>query len=277
MRVEIPNTTLCCIDCSTHELAARALSISLAECRFQEALLLTDRPMQVDGITVRQIPSITSGAGYSIFVLTELARHIATDFVLLIQWDGYVLSGAAWRPEFQAYDYVGAKWTHVPGVDVGNGGFSLRSRRLLEATADPAFVVGHPEDEAVCVVNRPLLALGHCLRFAPPDLADRFAFERYRHDGPHFGFHGLFNIPDIIAADELQSFLAMLPARIAASTEFLEVVLRYYMSGRLAEARRCWRRALALRPEAEMAAFLNEKIEPGEMGPKLIAELSRPD
>jgi hypothetical protein len=274
MRVDIPNTTLCCIDCSTPELAVRALSISLAKCRFQEALLLTDRPMQAEGVTVRQIPSIKSAVEYSVFVLTELARHISTDFVLLIQWDGYVLSGAAWRPEFQAYDYVGARWTHVPGVDVGNGGFSLRSRRLLEATADPAFVVGHPEDEAICVVNRPLLALGHCLRFAPPALADRFAFERYRDDGPHFGFHGLFNFADILGDDELPGFLAMLPERTARTPEFLEVVLRYHSLGRLAAARTVWRRALELRPESEMNAFLLERILPAELGPRLIADLS---
>lgn len=275
MPVEIPRTTLCCIDCSTYELAARALAISLAHCRFEQALFLTDRPMRIDGVTVRRIPTISNGVDYSIFVLTQLARHISTEFVLLIQWDGYVLSGAAWRPEFQTYDYVGARWTHVPGVEIGNGGFSLRSRRLLKATTDPAFVVGHPEDEATCVVNRPLMALAHCLRFAPPDLADRFSFERHKGDGPHFGFHGLFNFADILGDNELPGFLAMLPERTARSPELLEVVLRFHALGRLEAARTVWRRSLELRPEAEMTAFLLERILPAEMGPKLIADLSR--
>lgn len=274
MPVEIPRTTLCCIDCSTHELAARALRLSLAQCSFEQALFLTDRPMQVDGVTVRTIPKISSGTDYSVFVLTELARHITTEFVLLIQWDGYVLSGAAWKPEFQNYDYIGARWTHVPGAGVGNGGFSLRSRRLLEATTDRHFVVGHPEDEAICVVNRRLMLLGHCLRFAPTRLADRFSFERHKTQGTHFGFHGLFNFADILGDDELTDFLSVLPERVAHSPEFLEIVLRYYTLGQIEKARRVWHRALELRPEPEMNAFLMERIMPAELGTSMIAELS---
>ena len=45
-----------------------------------------------------------------------------------------MLDGAAWRPEFLDYDYIGAVWPHVlDKYNVGNGGFSLRSKALLEA------------------------------------------------------------------------------------------------------------------------------------------------
>ena len=271
--MDLKGITLCAVDCSTHELAARALAISLSRCRFERALFLTDRQMALDGVEVRPIPTIASILDYSTFVLTRLVEYIETDFVLLIQWDGYILSADAWQREFLDYDYIGARWAHVPGAEVGNGGFSLRSRRLLEATADPGFVVGHPEDAAVCIVNRSRLRLAHALRFAPPALADRFSYERVNDGGPHFGFHGLFNMGDVLTADELPSFLAMLPPRVASSTEMLELVLRYYLAGWLPEAKLVWGRAVALSSEERMTAFLAQHIRPESLAPVLLAAL----
>src|SRR5258708_25341157 len=102
MRAEIPRTTLCCSDCATRELAKRDLAASLRHCRFERALLLTDQPIEAESVEVKLIEPISSGVEYSAFVLRRLVQHIETDFVLLIQWDGYVLSGAAWLPEFQS-------------------------------------------------------------------------------------------------------------------------------------------------------------------------------
>jgi hypothetical protein len=274
MRVDIPRTTLCCIDCTTHALAARALRASLGECRFERALLLTDREMAVDGVEVRLIEPIATGVDYSSFVLTRLARHIETDHVLLVQWDGYVLSGAAWRSEFQSYDYIGARWPHVPGIEVGNGGFSLRSRRLLEATSAPGFAVGHPEDTAICVDNRGTLEHAHGIRFAPGVLADRFSYERTKEPGQQFGFHGLFNVPDFLRPEELAGFLALWPPRIAQMPEVLEFVYRYYSVGRLQEARLSWQRACELRSAEEMQGFLREQMTRTAVAENLLKALS---
>ncbi|MBI1778300.1 MAG: hypothetical protein HYR63_23425 [Proteobacteria bacterium] len=274
MRVEIANTTLCCIDCATHELARRALAASLGECRFQHALFLTDRPMRIEGVEVRAIDPITAGAEYSTFVLTRLAQHVETDFVLLIQWDGYVLSGQAWLPEFQNYDYIGARWPHVPGVEVGNGGFSLRSRRLLQAGTTPGFVIGHPEDAAICIVNRALLQDRLGIRFAPGRLADRFSFERSKEPGQQFGFHGLFNMPDILRADELPSFLAAWTPRIAQMPEVLEFIYHYYSLGRMDEARMSWRRATQLSSVDELQSFLRMRMTPLAVAEAMIKALS---
>jgi hypothetical protein len=116
----------------------------------------------------------------------------------VVQHDGYVLNGGAWTDDFLKYDYIGAPWG---GVNlVGNGGFSLRSRRLLEACSrmdgEP-----HPEDDFICRRHRKDLEnLG--MRFAPKELADRFAVEgasfvwrdyAWNSDGRYwsnqFGFH----------------------------------------------------------------------------------------
>ena len=86
-----------------------------------------------------QIPRVASAREYSRFVIKDLLRDIATDFVQIIQWDGYVINGPAWTNEFLDYDYIGARWWfRKHDRNVGNGGFSLRSRRLLEALQDAA-------------------------------------------------------------------------------------------------------------------------------------------
>ena len=86
------------------------------------------------------------------------------------------------------------------GLDVGNGGFSLRSRRLLEICRSPQFLFSHPEDVAIGRHNRPwLVAQG--VRFAPRELADSFSAERASSVKAAFGFHGVWHMPQLIGAD----------------------------------------------------------------------------
>lgn len=81
---------------------------------------------------------------YSRFVLQDLHTYIETSHVLIVQADGFVLNPGLWNPGWLDYDYVGAPWPETLRVGkyviplanrVGNGGFSLRSRRLLKMTA----------------------------------------------------------------------------------------------------------------------------------------------
>ena len=99
-------------------------------------LLLADRDIVHAGVEVQRIAPIRSRAAYSQFVLKELGAHIATDYALVVQWDGYVIDGDAWADEFWNYDYIGARWPHVQGeFRVGNGGFSLRSEKAARRAA----------------------------------------------------------------------------------------------------------------------------------------------
>ena len=114
-------------------------------------------------------------------MLDELAGHLRCDAYLVIQWDGYVIDGTRWADDFLGCDYVGAPWPHRGGM-VGAGGFSLRSRRLMEVVRDlrhrqAARDVATAEDLQVCVIYRDALEAAG-LRFASPDMAVRFAFER---------------------------------------------------------------------------------------------------
>ena len=60
---------------------------------------------------------------------------ISTPFVLVIQWDGYIVDPSAWANAFRKYDYVGAVVHDKRGTFVGNGGFSLRSPQAAQGIA----------------------------------------------------------------------------------------------------------------------------------------------
>ena len=97
-------------------------------------------------------------------------------------------------------------------AEVGSGTRGVaRSQRLLQAGLDPLIADEHPEDVHLCRTYRAELEARHGLRFAPPALAQQFAFENSRVPGPCFGFHGPYNLPLVLDEATLQSWLAQLP------------------------------------------------------------------
>lgn len=85
------------------------------------------------------VPGVNHVRTLCIDLVSRLHSRFDTPYVLSIQWDGFPM-----RPGLEEfigkYDYIGAPWVkHVMWYDlyprkysVGNGGFSLRSRRLCE-------------------------------------------------------------------------------------------------------------------------------------------------
>jgi hypothetical protein len=158
-----------------------------------------------DNIFFEECLNIDSIDKYSRYIMFDLIKHVQTDFCLLIQHDGYVLRPEKWDNVFLNYDYIGAPWpikdnayrtTTGEHVRVGNGGFSLRSRKLLEVPIkynipflqEQGF---YNEDGNLCVYNRAdLLELG--IKYAPIDIAAKFShettLEEFKDIKP-FGFH----------------------------------------------------------------------------------------
>ena len=214
-RLALPQVTLVAIDTRAPLLAAQALLRSMAGIDFARALLFTHEwsPMRpLPGIELVDCGPIGSGAECSHFVLRKLPAHIRSSHVLVTQWDGFVIDPAAWTHEFLDYDYVGAPWHDQPAaLAVGNGGFSLRSSRLLAAGLDPRIADEHPEDAALCRTYRRLIEQEHGVRFAPLALARRFAYENRVTAQPTFGFHGPYNLPRVLDEPTLATWLDNLP------------------------------------------------------------------
>lgn len=130
---------------------------------------------------------------------------VDTDFALYVQSDGFALNKSAWTDEFYDYDYIGAPWPcYNDGLgNVGNGGFSLRSRRIHSALQDlrvgKGILNSAFEDTLICRTFRRQLEKDYGIRFAPIELAARFSMEMAsgvpdidKWIGRSFGFHGGF-------------------------------------------------------------------------------------
>lgn len=194
--IPIPGLTLVCVDCIDVERARLAIERSLEEITPDQVLLLTSLPCSLPyAVTIEPILSIEE---YSRFVVMSLHRYIATDLVLIVQHDGWIMNGLAWSEHWREFDYVGgvAPWTE-PGPDGkgGNGGFSLRSKRLLQAGGSLVHhVFGcHPEDvffsgsgQAKRSRRAEFEAMG--MKFAPRSVQERFCKEKTDWAG-EFGHH----------------------------------------------------------------------------------------
>lgn len=200
-KLELPNVTLIVIDCVNYERAKRAFEHCLFYCNFGDAKLLTHfESSDASTVKIEQIRSIDA---YSKFVLKDLDRYFDTDYVLIAQWDGFIWKHGLWDQAFLEYDYIGAPWpVHLIKDEahrqyrVGNGGFSLRSKRLQHFLAkDDSIQTTDNEDVVICQYQRPYLEQ-HGFRFAPVELAAKFSCEGpVFHDA--FGHHGHkgFNMP----------------------------------------------------------------------------------
>jgi hypothetical protein len=190
------DVTLVAISSVKHGETLNALSRSLTQIQPHKTIFFSDINMRVSkDIEVVKIDNL-SWHGYSHFILKELYKHITTAYVLIQQWDSWVLDASQWNDEFFDYDYIGALWLYQDGRANGNGGFSLRSELMLQATALDEFIdITHPEDEVVGRLYRSYLEGTHGIRFAPDYICEQFSFELREPTRKTFGFHSFHHRP----------------------------------------------------------------------------------
>jgi hypothetical protein len=192
VKPSLPQVTLICADCTPKALwSLRAIEKSQEQCDFGNVVFV--RHLKIDGL-----------GAYSKFCIREMHKYVDTSHALIVQYDGYVLNGAAWSDEFLSWDYIGAPFN--PSGLVGNGGFSLRSKKLMQWIAQQNWDDFHPEDSCICVRHRDEIERAG-FRIAPYEVASRFAFEGRSWDSREwagtpkawngqFGFHSLLtNLP----------------------------------------------------------------------------------
>lgn len=211
--------------CATSVRVPRALDtlrLCAELCEFDEVVLATHETIparQAPFLRVVPINRIENKLSYSQFILDELKRIIRTDYVLIVQDDGFIINPGAWDEAFYDYDYIGAPWppTVIFTSDsrvlqmknrVGNGGFSFRSKRLLhECSMNQMFRPEYGtmnEDILIGHFNyADLVAKG--IRFADLSTACRFAGESPSEGvtvqlAKVFGFHGKI-VLEILAAE----------------------------------------------------------------------------
>lgn len=227
--LDLSKVTLFAIDNTNRiEGTIKSLHTSMQVSKFGATKLVTSKEyiakysdeLLQDGIVCEEmVPSITNIDEYNHYILYELYRHIETDFVLISQDHAFIINPEAWTDEFLNYDYLGAPWPWRENSFVtpfgehirsGNGGFSLRSKRLLEVPnkvnipfkvaeqADFYKMFGATntnEDGNICVHNRHIF-IEHGCKFPPVELAAKFSYEIPVPENQGiipFGFH--YNFP----------------------------------------------------------------------------------
>jgi hypothetical protein len=201
--LHLDNVDLIIIDCLNVSQAIDTIKICTDEIKFGNVILFTHENVDAQNdFKVIQIENIDTIEKYSDFCL-RLSDYLDNDFVLLVQNDGFIINPNLWQDGFLNYDYIGAPWnmTFVPGQRVGNGGFSLRSKKFLNFSSKFDTTNGIPEDNFLCLHNYDS-AIEFGLKFAPTSLASNFAHEYhnpykwYFEPKNHFGFHGKENVEE---------------------------------------------------------------------------------
>ena len=209
-KLALPNVTLLAatsveIDQTNFNLKISSEDIEFAEIKFLSSSAPSRKYPDIKYISIPQM----NLSDYSRLMIEDLHKYFKTSHCLIVQSDSFVVNSDLWKEEFLEFDYIGAPWSNKVQVNpnlvlnmeknpVGNGGFSLRSRKLVETTAKINFdSLKFPitsEDVLIChYLYKEMIASG--IRFAPPKLAAQFSMENKNHlygqdVNSVFGFHG---------------------------------------------------------------------------------------
>lgn len=208
--IDLNNVTLVAVASVRIDKTIKALKYSSQEIKFGDIKLITHEDVLESGISVVKVDKMDYEQ-YNRFIVFELHKYIDTDYALIIQDDGFVVNPKEWKSEFLSYDYIGAPWP-LPYDDfsyrdafnnlvrVGNGGFSLRSKKILSLATElnlewKSYFGYYNEDGFFTCHNRHIYESNGCV-FAPLEVAKYFSHEIQipETEGINpFGFHGKNN------------------------------------------------------------------------------------
>jgi hypothetical protein len=216
--MELSNITLVSIcgisDVKNVSNTFRAILYSMRGLKFGDVKFITsykgeDLTIECDKYGIKHIKiDELDYEGYNRFVVYDLKNYVDTDYVIIIQDDGYIINPHLWNDKFFEYDYIGAPWPMPQDnfsyrdafnnlVRVGNGGFSFRSKKLLSLPSElnlewKPFFGFYNEDGFFTCHNRHFFEAEGC-KYAPVEVAVHFSFESEIPENKGiipFGFHG---------------------------------------------------------------------------------------
>lgn len=208
-------------NCLTPKDSLIALDYCTKFFKFNNSTLFTSEDVNSSNHKVQKIEKFKTIDDYSNFIL-RLYDYVESDYVLIIQDDGFITNPDKWSDSFLEYDYIGAPWPtskkfikrwddiiyqnsvkNIKRNRVGNGGFSLRSKKFLKYASQYKSTNKIAEDVFLCLINYEE-AIKNGIKFAPFQIAYQFSSEvslkgfhkkkeaknkKFQQD-KHFGFHG---------------------------------------------------------------------------------------
>jgi hypothetical protein len=202
--------TVVAMDFKNHELTRRAVELTLQRIDPKELLIISDREFYTGGTFIKAAAP-ASFVDYAWMMMKWIGPLIDTGHALYVQYDGMPWNTACWDDDFLNYDYIGAVWPWEPeGRNVGNGGFSLRSKRFLDAARDNAVTFDadrkQAEDASLCIDHRLYLENMYNIKFASTEVAHRFSHE-VQQIGPTWGFHGQWNLFKYLGHNDIEFYM----------------------------------------------------------------------
>ena len=205
--MKLNNVTIAAVAGTKAIETLKAIKYSMRELEFDRAILITPEDIEDDQVEIIKCEPLNYEQ-YNHFIVYRLHEYINTTHCLLVQNDGYVVNPDMWQEQWMQYDYIGALWP-MPQDDfsfrdqdgniqrMGNGGFTLRSKKLLCAANDldlewKQYYGFYHEDGFFCCHNRSKYESVGC-KFAPIEVAAEFSHEsQVEENQGHipFGFHG---------------------------------------------------------------------------------------
>lgn len=200
--IDLPEITLVGIDSINPDRTILVMRFTMRFVRFARAVVVTKEPVEerlLHGIENIVYPMDGTYAEYRRIEAREMIRFFDTPFALRQHWDSLIVNPEAWNMDWLKWDYIGAPWPFPRQFEgypllekhncVGNGGFTLISKRLADATSELT-----PEsfdksaDRWICLSLRDKLA-DRGIKIAPYEVARQFAVED-RVVSAEFGMHG---------------------------------------------------------------------------------------
>lgn len=126
--MRLPDVTLMIVDCIDAVGAAKVLDICQSKAEFGAVKLLTSQ--QIDDPRKVEITPLNSLTAYSVFMLTRAHEYFDTSHVLIVQRDGWILNVDKFDNNWLKLDYIAPLFMQYDRV--GSGGFSMRSKRIMQ-------------------------------------------------------------------------------------------------------------------------------------------------
>jgi len=205
---KISQASVIAVDCTENiKQTVRGLKNCKEKLNFGAYILLTNRkprnlPDFIEYIRIKKLENINQ---YNRFMFLELYKYFDTSHCLTIQYDCDILYPEKWQDNWLEFDYIGAPWLYKTNsyvantgehVRVGNGGFSLRSKRLCELPTKMGWELRqeqgfYNEDGNICCYWRKEM-LGQGIKYAPIGVASEFSYENLMQENygvKPFGYH----------------------------------------------------------------------------------------
>lgn len=226
--------TLVALGTKNHSLTRFAIDKTLAAMpNINKVKVFSDRNLGIGEF--HELSSTFNLYDYSVFAMKELNQFIDTDHVVMCHYDGFAVNGEYWKDSFLQYDYIGSA-THYKHPPLNNilvnarllgkvkqqwyslgGGFCLRSKKMLNALADPKIETTFfnyafnsywsCEDISIGIVYKKFLEEKYDIKFGSIEDSIEFCAEILTGYNYCLGFHGWQQIPFFLDENETISYI----------------------------------------------------------------------